>query len=180
MNYLYSVVNPELGSYFLTMFLFFDTSTTLVYKPDDKDIINDLGEENASNAYWGVSQLAQSFRGNITLSSNYDVTANSKSIALALLHSSIPDKSQVVFRLASTVVLETYALDFAITEQPYFTQYTSTKEVQKVMDNCGIVADWLGDHEEFYSFIPRFRQLYTGLGYLRNQLSTVYWGDHEV
>ena len=171
---LYETVNPELGAFFAVMYLFFDSSSNLVFEPEEKDVIAEFGEDG-KEIYWGVSQLTKIFLDGVAPGSTYDNQANEGSIAIDLQHSRMSTTDQVAFRLASTIVAESFAIQYMIEDDGSLAEYITPKQIQKIMNNCDILCNWLGDNPAYYDYIPRFRELYVGLGYVRNQISTIYF-----
>lgn len=166
-----NIVNPEIGSFFAVMFLFTKDNNTLVFKPSDLEIEREFGDKG-KNIYWGISQLSQVFVSDIAPGSTYDTNSNRDSLIIKLQHSGMSDTDQVAFRLASSVLLESFALEYMNSVKHSYSDYITTDQVQKVMDNCEILCSWLGDKPAYRNMLLSFRDIYVGLGYLRNQLSS--------
>lgn len=70
-------------------------------------------------------------------------------------------------------LLEIVAINWAFTNAPDLINYTSKKDIQRVRYNLQVMADWCGDHQKYYEFIPKLRQLNVDLGMLENKISYV-------
>lgn len=171
---LYETVNPELGSFFAVMYLFLDDSNNLVFEPSQKEAEDEFGEEY-KDIYWGASQASKIFVSQVAPGSTYDNNANEGSIAIDLQHSSMSNTDQVAFRLASLIVAESFTIQYMIDDDGSMAQYITPTQIDKIMQNCDILCRWLGKNKKYLEFLPRFRELYIGLGYARNQTSLLYW-----
>ena len=167
-------MNPELGAFFAVMYLFLDDSNNLVFEPSQKEAEDEFGEEY-KDIYWGASQASKIFVSQVAPGSTYDSNANEGSIAIDLQHSSMSNTDQVAFRLASLIVAESFTIQYMIDDDGSMAQYITPTQIDKIMQNCDILCRWLGKNKKYLEFLPRFRELYIGLGYARNQTSLLYW-----
>lgn len=75
------------------------------------------------------------------------------------------------FQVLDFTLLEIVAINWAFTNAPDLINYTSKKDIQRVRYNLQVMADWCGDHQKYYDFIPKLRQLNVDLGMLENKIS---------
>lgn len=169
--------NPKLQAFFMTMYLF--TSKNLTFEPDELAIKNDFGD-NPPEIYWGMSELAYRMTAYYAPNSPMDASQDLESPAIKIQASTLPGAHQAVFRLMSSIILEAYSLDYVLNVDADEIQYISSDEIQKIMNNCDVVCDWLGEHTQYLEYLPLFRDYYTILGYLRNQVSYILNSDESL
>lgn len=77
------------------------------------------------------------------------------------------------FQVLDACYLEIVALNWSLTNQPQFINYTSKKDIRRTRYNLDVMADWCGTHTEYMDFIPKLRQLDIDLGMLENKLGYI-------
>lgn len=74
------------------------------------------------------------------------------------------------YQVLDFTILEIVALNWSFTNAPKLINFINKKDIKRIRYNLQVMADWCGDHRDYYGFIPRLRRLSVDLGMLENKL----------
>lgn len=102
---------------------------------------------------------------------SYDVTyTDSENTILTLVsNSDLATTHKGVYLLLSSVLAESLALNYYITNDKTQFQNTSSDRILNTRNNLKFLCNWFGDYNKYWDFIPILRVIDTSLGYIENQ-----------
>ena len=149
-------------------------------KPDNTVDIKDYDLETFKNLdnkpQLMVSQLAKLFQQSTLGYLPINFTGNSTTygkLTKAMSETDMFSQYPGAFMVLDFSLLEVVAMNWAFTNAPRLIAYTSKHDVKRVRYNLEVMADWCGDHPEYYDYIPKLRQLNVDLGMLENKLNYI-------
>lgn len=125
-----------------------------------------------------VSNLAKLFQyeGLSYLPIDFDSNFNHEGWLIQLEKTDMFSAYPGVYSLLAACYLEIYALNWHIGKAPQALINISKHDIKRTRYNLDVLADWCGNHEKYYSFIVKLRQLEVDLGFLENK--TEYIVNH--
>jgi len=93
-----------------------------------------------------------------------------------ILDSDLKLTNSYVYKLCQAVVLECFALIYAIEERPELMQYIDEKDIQLTRENTKYVIDNLGSDNQYTSIVEDLINMDIALGYIQKQLKMIQGG----
>lgn len=92
------------------------------------------------------------------------------------LHSGLKLTDPYIYSLAQVVILESFALIYAIEEQPTLYKSIEESDVQTTRENVKYICDYLGENSQYTDIIMDLHSMDVALGYIQKQIPLIQGG----
>lgn len=102
-----------------------------------------------------------------------NVDLDPETIVYQALNSDLSSYAPDIYLLLRAVVLESFALLYAIDIGSANLQYVSSKDFNNIRTNINYIADYFSTEKKYYSMIDTLRTMNISLGYIENQVQVI-------
>lgn len=98
------------------------------------------------------------------------------SLTYKFLHSGLKLTDPYIYSLAQVVILESFALIYAIEEQPELYKHIQESDIQETRESVKYICDYLGEKSQYVSIIMDLHSMDVALGYIQKQIPIIQGG----
>lgn len=98
------------------------------------------------------------------------------SITYKLLNSGLKLTAPYVYQLAQTIVLECFALIYAVEEDETLFKYIDEDDVKITRENVKYIIDYLGTDRDYTDIVMDLHSMDVALGYVQRQIPVIQGG----
>lgn len=120
------------------------------------------------------STLLDIVRDNNISETNKELSQNS--LTYKFLKSGLKLTAPDIYQLAQIVVLESFALIYAIEEKPDLLKMINESDVKQTRENVKYLIDYLGEKKDYTSIVMDLHSMDVALGYIQEQLPLIQGG----
>lgn len=119
-----------------------------------------------------VSQLGADISNKINLSEieQSSKQLNNNTLTIKLINSGLALENPYMYKLAQSILLDSFAVVYAIEEDATLLQGIEVKDLTQTRTNVKYLIDYLGDKEDYVEIVERLHNLSVAVGYIENQL----------
>jgi hypothetical protein len=131
-----------------------------------------------SNMYtpvWSLSALARMVQQDLNSDKIelVNIDLDPSTIVYQALNSDLSSFAPDIYLLLRAVVLESFALLYAIETGSTNLQYVSDKDFLNTKNNIGYIADYFSSQTKYYGLIDTLRIMRISFGYVENQVDVI-------
>lgn len=120
------------------------------------------------------STLLDIVRDNNISETNKSLSENS--ITYKFLKSGLKLSAPYIYELAQIVVLESFALIYAIDESPEMYKMINESDVKQTRENVKYLIDYLGGAKDYTDIVMDLQSMDVALGYIQEQIPVIQGG----
>ena len=105
-----------------------------------------------------------------------NVQLSKDSLTYKLLISGLKLSAPYMYQLAQTVVLECFALIYAIEENQDMFRYIDEDDVKTTRENVKYIIDYMGENKDYTDIIMDLHSVDVALGYIQKQIPVIQGG----
>lgn len=98
------------------------------------------------------------------------------SLTYKLLNSGLKLSAPYVYQLAQTVVLECFALIYAVEEDQSMFKYIDEEDVKVTRENVKYIIDYMGENKDYTEIVMDLHSVDVALGYIQKQVPVIQGG----
>lgn len=101
---------------------------------------------------------------------------NNNTLTIMLINSNLSIIHPYMYKLAQSIILDSFALVYAIEEDNSLLRMLESKDLLQTTQNIKYLIDFLGDKDEYVDIVERLHSLSVAVGYIENQLPLLKGG----